>query len=388
MNGKIDMMDALLQIDETPSAFLQQQAMASTLVRGDSSDEDQEKLEVRQTLLRKQHLQDEQDALFRSELEAALKNTKPAPISVKQVVQDKDAELDSAYCDTQKDDDDDVCYSDPYMLVEPEKCEHREVAFASVLAKLDGDGEDECQTLIDPPSPYVCEETVLQESLPLDVEKEPEQAQPVAPESLPLASDHDDDDDESSEAQSPAEMTDTSLMEHAMRDLSKATQLIPREDDVTYVCPLLSIHQFCWELIANPKFAPLLYKVGITSMPFQRWTHYFYAGYYMMFVLFESSDPAEVENLEIFLISYLQSKEERCQHPQKPRIQNQIPGGEGSMRRYDGPYFTYICLGSGTHSGKLRALRIKALRERLKRKAEAEALREHVKRKVEAERRN
>ena len=372
MNDKIDMMDALLQIGETPSAFLQQQAMASTLVRGDSSDEDQEKLEVRQTLLRKQHLQDEQDALFRSELEAALNNTKPAPISVKQVVQDKDAELDSAYCDTQKDDDDDVCYSDPYMLVEPEKCEHREVAFASVLAKLDGDGENECQTLIDPPSPYVCEETLLEESLPLDVEKEPEQAQPVASESLPLASDHDDDDDESSEAQSPAEMTDTSLMEHAMRDLSKATQLIPREDDVTYVCPLLSIHQFCWELIANPKFAPLLYKVGITSMPFQRWTGYFYEGYYMMFVIFESSDPEEVENLERFLISYLQSKEERCQHPQKPRIQNQIPGGEGSMRRYDPPYFTYICLGSGTHSGKLRALRSKALRERLKRKAEAE----------------
>ena len=71
------------------------------------------KLEVRRTPLRKQHLQDEQDAKFRSELEAALNNTKPAPISVKQVVQDIDAELDSAYFDTQKDDDDDVCYSDP-----------------------------------------------------------------------------------------------------------------------------------------------------------------------------------------------------------------------------------------------------------------------------------
>ena len=116
MNDKIDMMDALLQIGETPSAFLQQQAMASTLVRGDSSDEDQENLEARQTLLRKQHLQDEKDATFRLELEEALNNTKPAEISVKQVVKDIDDELDSAYCDTQKDDDDDVCYSDPYMF--------------------------------------------------------------------------------------------------------------------------------------------------------------------------------------------------------------------------------------------------------------------------------
>ena len=372
---KIDMISQLLEIGEHESPFLRQQAMASFMwIRGDSSDEEEkEKLEVRNTFLRKQHLQDEQDASFRLALEEALNNTKPAEISVRQVVKDIDDELDSAYCDTQTDDDGDVCYSDPYMLVEPEKCERREVAFASVLAKLDGHVEDECQTLIDPPSPYVCEETVLEESLPLDVEKEPEQAQPVAPESLPLASDHDDDDDESSEAQSPAEMTDTSLMEHAMRDLGKATELIPREDDVVYVGPLLSIHQFCWELIANPKFAPLLYKVGITSMPFQRWNAYFYDGYYMMFVIFESSDPEEVENLERFLISYLQSKEERCQHPQKPRIQNQIPGGEGSMRRYDGPYFTYICIASGLHCGKLRAKRTKALQERLARKRKAEA---------------
>ena len=127
------------------------------------------------------------------------------------------------------------------------------------------------------------------------------------------------------------------------------------------------IHVTCWQIVANRSLAPLFFKIGITHDPKARWGQYYYEGYSQMFLLLETNDPEEAENLERFLIRWLRVRCDRCTDPQKPRIQNEIPGGEGAMRRFPPPYYTYMTIGSGVLSGKLRRERNLALTRKRKR---------------------
>ena len=83
-----------------------------------------------------------------------------------------------------------------------------------------------------------------------------------------------------------------------------------------------------------------------------------------MFVLLQSDLAWECKDLEKFLISYLRRKIEECTSHDRPTIANIIPGGEGSMRRFAPPYFTYMVVGSGSRLGQIRLARERWARKR------------------------
>ena len=63
-----------------------------------------------------------------------------------------------------------------------------------------------------------------------------------------------------------------------------------------------------WNLCSQRRFAPCVFKVGISGRPEYRWAqHYFYEGYYRMYVIYRSEDPEPVEELEETLIRDLRS---------------------------------------------------------------------------------
>ena len=126
------------------------------------------------------------------------------------------------------------------------------------------------------------------------------------------------------------------------------------------------IHSTCWNIISNRCLCPLIAKVGITHDPESRWYGYFMDGYLYMCLLFRSDIAQECEELEK-LIKYLRRRCARCTSPSRPTLANIIPGGEGSMRRFSGPHYVYMAIGSGSRLGHIRMARQRYARKKRKR---------------------
>ena len=160
--------------------------------------------------------------------------------------------------------------------------------------------------------------------------------------------------DDSSSSVAPTVMDDSSTITIESSDTELA------DDAIRYLFPLDDIPESCWAIVHDCPMSPLLFIVGITASPEDRWISYYMEGYLRMFVLFRSNDPLPVEQLEIRLISELGEKVRACTRADKPRLANIIRGGEGQMRRKPPPYFTYMVVADAQTMGLTRLQRQRA----------------------------
>ena len=128
------------------------------------------------------------------------------------------------------------------------------------------------------------------------------------------------------------------------------------DDDIEVLDTSGGIEAACWSLISDRRIRPAIFKVGISHHPPRRWYgEYFFDGYARMYIVFEHDQPEPVEDMERCLISELTRRSDATGRPDRPRCQNQQPGGEGCMRLNPPPYYTYLVVGDGIVLGR-RAL--------------------------------